>query len=151
MFLNFLEYPIYLLDESKIESEKFLVDENDDFSNQITFVQKNDSNLLVILGPADWKDKDPHTTLAKILFSISIKMVDIDIISTDNKLSLDLFEHYQKIIIFGVQITEISTKYKVSTLKSGQKVLWSDNLMGLNDDKSNGLKKKLWQALKDEF
>ena len=78
-------------------------------------------------------------------------MVDIDIISTDNKLSLDLFEHYQKIIIFGVQITEISTKYKVSTLKSGQKVLWSDNLMGLNDDKSNGLKKKLWQALKDEF
>lgn len=151
MFLNFLEYPIYLLDESKIESEKFLVDENDDFSNQMTFVQKNDSNLLVILGPADWKDKDSHTTLAKILFSISIKMVDIDIISTDNKLSLDLFEHYQKIIIFGVQITEISTKYKVSTLKSGQKVLWSDNLMGLNDDKSNGLKKKLWQALKDEF
>ena len=78
-------------------------------------------------------------------------MTEIDILCTEYKLSLDLFDRFQKIIIFGVQISEINTKYKVSTLKSGQKVLWSDNLMGLNDDKSNGLKKKLWQALKDGF
>jgi len=51
LFLHFLEYPIYLLDETKIESEKFLVKENGDFPNHMAFVQKKDSDYLVILDP----------------------------------------------------------------------------------------------------
>ncbi len=151
MFLHFLEYPIYLLDETKIESEKFLVKENGDFPNHMAFVQKKDSDYLVILDPKDWNIEESKITLSKILLSISIKMTEIDILCTEYKLSLDLFDRFQKIIIFGTQETELNSKYKVFTLKSGPKALWSDDLMSLNADKSNELKKKLWQALKDGF
>lgn len=78
-------------------------------------------------------------------------MSEIDILCTEYKLSLDLFDRFQKIIIFGTQETELNSKYKRFTLKSGPKALWSDDLMSLNADKSNELKKKLWQALKDGF
>lgn len=149
--MHFLEYPIYLLDETKIESEKFLVKENGDFPNHMAFVQKKDSDNLVILDPKDWNIEESKITLSKILLSISIKMSEIDILCTEYKLSLDLFDRFQKIIIFGTQETELNSKYKVFTLKSGPKALWSDDLMSLNADKSNELKKKLWQALKDGF
>ena len=62
--------------------------------------KKKDSDYLVILDPKDWNIEESKITLSKILLSISIKMTEIDILCTEYKLSLDLFDRFQKKSLF---------------------------------------------------
>ncbi len=85
--------------------------------------------------------------LSKILGAVRLDLAAVQVIFTENLQMSEWVDKPKRLIAFGLTISGVS-KYEVITTPETQLVL-ADSLSELMND--DGLKKKLWQCLKQLF